>query len=86
MEISFKPLKCNQCDIDTELSSEIVYEIVWSTQELYLNTLGKCGAQQFLQQAKDNNVIYGEIITDVKTLNSTNMMTHMIDVGHQSDS
>jgi hypothetical protein len=86
IDISFKPLKCLQCDLTTQTSSSVVYEIMWSTQEVYLNMLGKCGATQYLKLAKENHSQYGEVATVTHDLTETATLSHTINVDLQSES
>lgn len=40
--VRFKPLECNTCDVEMQENSEVSYQIVWGSEELIVNELGKC--------------------------------------------
>jgi hypothetical protein len=40
--VRFQPLRCVQCAIEMESNSLVEYRIIWSTDELWVNYLGKC--------------------------------------------
>ena len=67
VKVRFSPLQCTKCE--NELSdSEVSFEIVWASEEVLLNELGKCEDYVYDKYLQSDRNIFGKSSNISKTL------------------
>jgi hypothetical protein len=83
--VRFKPLVCPECEAELLEDSLVAYEIVWASEELILNELGKCENYLYKDVRRSNAGIFGLMSNLTLKLKELEEMKQLINVEFQSD-